>query len=65
MSVTRIAVIKRASGAVTQRAFEGNNFEEAQDAAVAWLARTMRLLDGDEMIICWPEFDLWKAEEVE
>jgi hypothetical protein len=65
MSVTRIAVIKHASGAVTRCAFEGNDFEEVQDAAVAWLARTMRPLDGDEMIICWPEFDLWKAEEVE
>jgi hypothetical protein len=57
--VTRIAVIKHASGPVTRRAFEGSDFEEAQDAAVGWLARTMRPLDGDEMMICWPEFDVW------
>lgn len=66
MSVTRIAVIKHASGAVTRRAFEGNDFEEAQDAAVAWLARTARYQGGDEIIICWPEFDIWaKGEEME
>jgi hypothetical protein len=58
--VTRIAVIKHPSGAVTRRAFTRSDLESAQDAAVAWLARTIRPLDGDEMLICYPEFDVWR-----
>lgn len=65
MSVTRIAVIKHASGAVTRRAFTRSDLESAQDAAVASLARTARYQDGVEIIICWPEFDIWaKGEEM-
>jgi hypothetical protein len=64
MSVTRIAVIKHPSGAVTRRAFTRNDLESAQDAAVVWLARTMRPMDGDEMVICYPQFDLWSTNDL-
>jgi hypothetical protein len=57
--VIRVAVIKHPGGAVTRRVCAGRDLEEAQDKAIAWLARTMRPLDGDEMIICYPEFDVW------
>lgn len=43
-----------------RRACVGRGIEEAQDKAVAWLGRTIRPLDGDEMIICYPEFDVWR-----
>jgi hypothetical protein len=59
LSVVRIAIIKHPSGAVSRCVCHGHDFEEAQNKAIAWLARTMKPQEGDEMLICYPEFDIW------
>jgi hypothetical protein len=58
--VTRIAVVFHPTGAVSRCVCHGHDFEDAQNKAIAWLARTMRPQDGDEMVICYPEFDIWR-----
>ena len=57
--VTRVAVIFHPTGAVSRCVCHGYDFEDAQNKAIAWLARTMHPSD-DRFVICYEEFDIWR-----
>ena len=57
--VTRVAVICHPTGAVSRSFCHGHDFEDAQNKAIAWLARTMQPSD-DRFVICYEEFDIWR-----